>query len=61
LEAFSHNLTDDSLGSFPAQASANTNYSNECSRSLLVGEQLNAYWILLQYDRKNRHQRIKEQ
>ncbi|WOO83158.1 Putative uncharacterized protein ART2 [Vanrija pseudolonga] len=30
------------------------------SRSLLVGEQSNAYRILLRYDRKSRHRRIKK-
>ncbi len=33
--------------------------SNPSSRSLLVGEQSNAYRILLRYDRKSRHRRMK--
>lgn len=35
--------------------------SKPSSRSLLVGEQSNAYRILLRYDRKSRHRRIKKQ
>ncbi|CAK1601505.1 unnamed protein product [Parnassius mnemosyne] len=32
-----------------------------CSRSLLMGEQSNAWRILLRNDRKSRHRRIKKQ
>src|SRR5581483_9088043 len=34
--------------------------SKPSSRSLLVGEQSNAWRILLRYDRKSRHRRIKK-
>ncbi|CDZ98108.1 hypothetical protein [Phaffia rhodozyma] len=50
LEAFSHNPADDSFAPLPDRTGANTNYLNEqflSSRSLLVGEQSNAYRILL--------------
>ncbi|KZT12313.1 hypothetical protein LAESUDRAFT_641849 [Laetiporus sulphureus 93-53] len=64
LEAFSHNPADDSFAPLPDRTGANTKYLNErflSSRSLLVGEQSNAYRILLRYDRKSRHRRIKKQ
>ncbi|KGQ00652.1 hypothetical protein PAAG_12692 [Paracoccidioides lutzii Pb01] len=64
LEAFSHNPADGSVAALPGQTAAKTNYLNQrflSSRSLLVGEQSNAYRILLRYDRKSRHRRIKKQ
>ncbi|KAL1932415.1 hypothetical protein VTP01DRAFT_9471 [Rhizomucor pusillus] len=64
LEAFSHYPADGSFAALAFQPTAKTNYLNEgflSSRSLLVGEQSNAYRILLLYDRKSRHRRIKKQ
>ncbi|KAK3813868.1 MAG: hypothetical protein J3R72DRAFT_356187, partial [Linnemannia gamsii] len=64
LEPYSLNPTDDSFRPLPAQAGPTTNYPNErflLSCSLLEDEQSNAYRILLQYDRKSRHRRIKKQ
>ncbi|PKX99751.1 hypothetical protein P168DRAFT_277227, partial [Aspergillus campestris IBT 28561] len=64
LEAFSHYPADGSVAALPGQTAAKTNYLNQrflSSRSLLVGEQSNAYRILLRYDRKSRHRRIKKQ
>ncbi|KAF1344340.1 hypothetical protein EJ07DRAFT_147379, partial [Lizonia empirigonia] len=61
LEAFSHNPADGSFAAMPGQTAAKTNYLKPRSRSLLVGEQSNAYRILLRYDRKSRHRRIKKQ
>ncbi|KGQ00651.1 hypothetical protein PAAG_12689 [Paracoccidioides lutzii Pb01] len=55
LEAFSHNPADGSVAALPGQTAAKTNYLNQrflSSRSLLVGEQSNAYRILLRYDRE---------
>ncbi|ORY75493.1 hypothetical protein BCR37DRAFT_339913, partial [Protomyces lactucae-debilis] len=64
LEAFSHNPTDGSFAAMPCQTAAKTNYLKRrflSSRKFLVGEQSNAYRILLRYDRKSRHRRIKKQ
>ncbi|KAF2240169.1 hypothetical protein BU26DRAFT_443545, partial [Trematosphaeria pertusa] len=65
LEAFSHNPADGSFAAMPRQTAAKTNYLNprflSVYISLLVGEQSNAYRILLRYDRKSRHRRIKKQ
>ncbi|PLB42890.1 hypothetical protein P170DRAFT_314685, partial [Aspergillus steynii IBT 23096] len=50
LEAFSHYPADGSVAALPGQTAAKTNYLNQrflSSRSLLVGEQSNAYRILL--------------
>ncbi|KAL2185847.1 hypothetical protein L209DRAFT_687820, partial [Thermothelomyces heterothallicus CBS 203.75] len=63
LEAFSHYPADGSFAALPGRTTAKTNYLNQrflFSRSLLVGEQSNAYQILLRYNRKSRHRRIKK-
>ena len=63
LEAFSHNPTDGSfapLAGQPRQIPIVSRRSKPSSRSLLVGEQSNALWILLHNDRKSRHRRIKK-